>query len=1204
MPDQAVPVSPDDQPDPARAEVDGVALLLASRLDPAFVHPALAGVDSAWYGHLPFASWLVRALRPAVLVELGTHHGVSYAGFCQAVQDGGLSTRCFAVDSWQGDEHAGFYGAEVLEGFRAFHDARFGAFSRLLPMRFAEALPGFADGSVSLLHIDGRHREADIRGDLDGWLPKLAPNGVVLLHDTNVRERGFGVWRVWAELRETHPGFEFLHGHGLGVLAPRGVPDALRSLFAAAADPERLNRLRERFAFLGGRWEAEHAAGNAVRQVRILVEAAEAADRSRLEAGQPEAQRLGDEAEKLRRERNRLRDELAWTKADRFRSEQALARAESAAGTAAAAATAAALTARDAEAVAEAARRERDADAARMAERCGIAEAASREMADRARILEAERDRLRAAAAAAAGAARDREDALRAELDGLRRVLDRRDGDIARLLGSRSWKLTRPLRALSAAAGQAVPLSRDELAAASMAETFPLPVPAVEATPFPEPDEATADPVPSEPAPSESAPSGPVGNAEPVPAPTPPEANPDAAAAAAATKLPPAATAPAITPARPWRPVRRILFVAGEPNTPGEVYRVRRAAAACRLAGYEAEHVDLVGVGPDNLARADLLVIWRATWSDHVGNMIAIAHRAGTRVCFDVDDLVMRPDLASETVIDGIRTTSTTETQSQIYFGDIRRVLSAADLCTVTTEELAAEARGVHPVVHVIPNGFDAATEFSSRHARRTREERSEDGRVRIGYAGGTRTHQKDFATVAAALARVLELRPEATLVLFRDGRNGEGLVLLHEFPALLPLADRIEWRDMVPLDALPGEMARFDVSICPLERDNPFCESKSELKWFESALAGVPLVATPTGPFRRAIRNGITGFLPENAADWERVLLQLVDDPSLRRRVARNARHEALWRFGPRRQAELWAMLLGGLDGGASGARITALQLARGGFEGSPPPEIPDGELLFSFDALGVARVTVGMTSYNYARHLPDTLASVLGQTLRALDLVVVDDGSSDGSVELLLDWAERERLRFNRLRILRTVRNAGLGGARNLVFAEAETPFVMVLDSDNRLAPEACETLLAALDAEPLAAFSYPTIRQFRDEEPPAPGPTTGEMPFDPGRLASGNYVDAMAMVARWAWAAAGGYYVRRDAMGWEDFTLWCRLVELGQFGVWVPDELAFYRVHAGSMVNAITERTDNKRRMVELAEARHPWLRLSARQARQRS
>jgi glycosyltransferase involved in cell wall biosynthesis len=207
---------------------------------------------SAWPEHVPFAFWLVDVLRPATIVELGTHAGVSYSAMCQAVKMLGLPARCFAIDTWKGDEHAGFYSEEVYRDLAAFHDPRYGAFSRLVRSTFDDALSHFEDASIHLLHIDGLHTYDAVRHDFLSWRPKLASNAVVILHDTNVRERGFGVFRLWEEISADKPHFSFLHGHGLGVLGLGGdYPLPLRFLFDATNSGHLASSIRGVFAHLG-----------------------------------------------------------------------------------------------------------------------------------------------------------------------------------------------------------------------------------------------------------------------------------------------------------------------------------------------------------------------------------------------------------------------------------------------------------------------------------------------------------------------------------------------------------------------------------------------------------------------------------------------------------------------------------------------------------------------------------------------------------------------------------------------------------------------------------------------------------------------------------------------------------------------------------------------------------------------------------------
>lgn len=206
----------------------------------------------SWHEHIPFAFALVAAIQPRVLVELGTYRGDSYCAFCQVVEGLALPTSCYAVDTWQGDDHAGSYGKEVFEELRDYHDARYGRFSQLVRSTFDEARAYFDDGSVDLLHIDGLHTWEAVAHDFDSWKAKLSDRAIVLFHDINVRERDFGVWRLWKDLSERHPGFAFVHGHGLGVLAV-GAEAPAEVLALCALPAEQQAEIRSRFAALGSR---------------------------------------------------------------------------------------------------------------------------------------------------------------------------------------------------------------------------------------------------------------------------------------------------------------------------------------------------------------------------------------------------------------------------------------------------------------------------------------------------------------------------------------------------------------------------------------------------------------------------------------------------------------------------------------------------------------------------------------------------------------------------------------------------------------------------------------------------------------------------------------------------------------------------------------------------------------------------------------
>lgn len=211
-----------------------------------FQRPKLSPPYS-WAGHIPFAYLAISLIRPRQLVELGTHSGNSYLAFCQAVLVADVDTECFAVDTWEGDDHATQYGEEIYTALDSYHAPRYSEFSRLLRKTFDEAAADFDDQGIDLLHIDGLHTYEAVKHDFETWLPKLSSRAVVLMHDISVTDRDFGVWRYFEELGTRYRTFGFEHSNGLGIVCVGDeVPEPFRAfLDAADAAPDAMRRFFE-----------------------------------------------------------------------------------------------------------------------------------------------------------------------------------------------------------------------------------------------------------------------------------------------------------------------------------------------------------------------------------------------------------------------------------------------------------------------------------------------------------------------------------------------------------------------------------------------------------------------------------------------------------------------------------------------------------------------------------------------------------------------------------------------------------------------------------------------------------------------------------------------------------------------------------------------------------------------------------------------
>lgn len=320
-----------------------------------------------------------------------------------------------------------------------------------------------------------------------------------------------------------------------------------------------------------------------------------------------------------------------------------------------------------------------------------------------------------------------------------------------------------------------------------------------------------------------------------------------------------------------------------------------------------------------------------------------------------------------------------------------------------------------------------------------------------------------------------------------------------------------------------PDRLARLRLAAYELIREQPFARSVERLLAVAESLRGRSRSRGRVGPTRR------TAPTPVVAAHWERER----DDADVLRQAVRELRLDL----------------------------IDLRRLATGREPGEPVLE----HRTPAWRAGHVPRVSVIMALYNHEDHVADALESVAGGSYRDVEIVVTNDGSTDGSRRRVLEWLGRTP-HVPATLVTHPV-NRGLPAARNEALRLARGELVFVLDADNSLVPTGLARLVAALDADQDAAFAYGALQRF---DVSGPVGMMGLLPWQPWRLRYYNYIDAMALVRGHVLRAFDGYSLDRRVYGWEDYELWCRIAEAGGHAAHVPTVVGRYRASASSMLS----------------------------------
>ena len=467
----------------------------------------------------------------------------------------------------------------------------------------------------------------------------------------------------------------------------------------------------------------------------------------------------------------------------------------------------------------------------------------------------------------------------------------------------------------------------------------------------------------------------------------------------------------------------KIVYIVNEHDLMTQRYRVYNYSEELTSYGFTSYIYDSNEIVNEKiLNEADILVLNRIAWNNEIGRLIQHFKKNGLPVVFDIDDF-----LIDYTQVDLLRYTNSMPSKQRELIISLMQgleiTMNACDFVTVSTHSLRCEVEKRGSPAFILPNNIGIYALDLAKDNLLTKNDHSNE-KIIIGYFSGTKTHEKDFMECVEGLRCI-----------FQSYSKAELLIAGHlDLPKLmLPYENRIKSISLMPHDEMLRELAKIDINIAPLEKNNRFTDCKSELKIFEAALFEIPSVASPTSTFSAIIENGKNGFLAESPADWYSSLSLLIREKDLRRKIGKEAKKSISSRFSIKNTVhEAISIYTTAIKG-----RIR---------QNKVPFESKDSHK----EQPLISIVSVLYRKENEVRHFLETLRQqdILGH----FEIILVDDCSPDNSVKIVEEffkWAQLSNSWMN-IKLIKNNENLGNCRSRNAAINQAIGKIIVVVDAD----------------------------------------------------------------------------------------------------------------------------------------------------------
>lgn len=304
-------------------------------------------------------------------------------------------------------------------------------------------------------------------------------------------------------------------------------------------------------------------------------------------------------------------------------------------------------------------------------------------------------------------------------------------------------------------------------------------------------------------------------------------------------------------------------------------YRVLNKQEYLENHGYKVKVVNLSDFQMKDIRYASTIIVYRAPYSAMLDDMVELAHQKGTKVYFDIDDLVIDTKYTDQlSYVRGLSKDEKANYDSGVI--NYGKMLQLCDGAITSTARLVKELSSYTPQVMLERN---IASKKLIEISKKASNKFTDSTKVKIGYFSGSISHNENFNLIKYDILKILKecSNVELHLVGYLD--------IPEEFEVV---KNQLVFHKYVDWQELPTLISEVDINLAPLTT-NIFNEAKSEIKWLEAALVKTPTVASDIGAFSDIVKNDITGFLCKDN-EWFKKLKMCIENRCLCNKVAENA--------------------------------------------------------------------------------------------------------------------------------------------------------------------------------------------------------------------------------------------------------------------------------------------------------------------------